>query len=60
MEEILYDTIIIELQKEGKPLTSVKIGTTDIEQLLKSHNITIGEILQDAIISLIESRKNKN
>jgi hypothetical protein len=49
MAKIKYDTLIIELQKEGKPIASAKIGTTDVEQLLKSHNVTIGEILQDII-----------
>ena len=58
MSEFVYDAIIIELQKEGKPLASAKIGTTDIQQLLKSHNLTIGEILQD-IVDSITSKENK-
>jgi len=62
MSEFVYDAIVIELQKEGKPLASAKIGTTDIKQLLKSHNVTIGEILQDIVDSIIskENSENKN
>ena len=63
MPEILYDTIIIELQKEGKPIASAKIGTTDVKELLKSHNLTIGDILQDIIDSLAsdsEKPESKN
>jgi hypothetical protein len=62
MAKIKYDTLIIELQKEGKPVASAKIGTIDIEQLLKSHNVTIGEILQDIIDSIgngIEKPENE-
>ena len=62
MAKIKYDTLIIELQKEGKPVASAKIGTTDVEQLLKSHNVTIGEILQDIIDSIengIEKPENE-
>ena len=53
MSAIIYDTIIIELQKEGKPIASAKIGTTDVKELLKNHNLTIGDILQDIIDSVI-------
>jgi hypothetical protein len=56
MSEFIYDAIVIELQKEGTPLASAKIGTTDIKQLLKSHNITIGDILQDIVDSIIEKQ----
>ena len=63
MSEIIYDTIILELQKDGKPIASAKIGTTDIKQLLKSHNLTIGDILQDIIDSIangVEKPESKN
>ena len=57
MDEIKYDTLIIELQKEGKAVASAKIGTTDVELLLKSHNIAIGDILQD-VINQLEEKSN--
>jgi hypothetical protein len=56
MEDFKYDTLIIELQKEGKAVASVKIGTTDIDLLLKSHNVSISEILQDAINQIGEKQ----
>jgi hypothetical protein len=57
MSEIIYDTIILELQKDGKPVASAKITTTDVKQLLESHNLTIGDILQDVIDSFIKNGK---
>lgn len=45
----LYDTLIIELQKDGKAVSSISITHTDMNFLLESHGLVRGELLSDMV-----------
>jgi hypothetical protein len=49
-----YDTIILELQKEGKAVASISMKKIDMEALQNSHNTTRGTIIDDMILSMEE------
>jgi hypothetical protein len=45
----MYDTLIIELQKNGKAVSSVSIKESDMKFLMESHDLVRGEILSDMV-----------
>ena len=49
-----YDTIILELQKEGKAVASISMKKIDMDALQNSHNTTRGTIINDMILSMEE------
>ena len=49
-----YDTIILELQKEGKAVASISMKKIDMEALQNSHNTTRGTIIDDMILAMEE------
>ena len=49
-----YDTIILELQKEGKAVSSISMKKIDMEALQNSHNTTRGTIINDMILAMEE------
>lgn len=54
-----YDTIIIELQENGKPAASISIKKIDLEILQNSHNATRSNIIED-MIQTMEGGKEEN
>jgi len=49
-----YDTIILELQKDGKAVASISMKKIDMEALQNSHNTTRGTIIDDMILAMEE------
>jgi hypothetical protein len=56
---INYDTIIIELQENGKATASISIKKIDLEILQNSHNVSRAQIIED-MIQTMEGGKEKN
>jgi hypothetical protein len=54
-----YDTIIIELQSNGKASASISIRKVDLEILQNSHNSTRSQIIED-MIQTMEQGKQEN
>lgn len=54
-----YDTIIIELQENGKAAASISIKKVDLEILQNSHNVTRANIIED-MIQTMEGGKEEN
>jgi len=54
-----YDTIIIELQENGKAAASISIRKVDLEILQNSHNTTRANIIED-MIQTMEGGKEEN
>ena len=54
-----YDTIILELQKDGKAVASISMKKIDMEALQNSHNTTRGTIIDDMILAM-EQGKQEN
>ena len=54
-----YDTIIIELQSNGKASASISIKKVDLEILQNSHNATRSQIIED-MIQTMEQGKDEN
>lgn len=53
-----YDTLVIELQHEGKSVGSIAIKKTDVDTLIKMHNVTRPEILEDIVTTIEEKIKD--
>lgn len=59
----MYDTLVIELQKEGKSVGSISILKQDLQTLQNSHGTDIPTIVADMIKTLedgIENGEGKN
>jgi hypothetical protein len=52
-----YDTIIIELQENGKAAASISIKKIDLEILQNSHNANRSQILEDMVQTLENGRE---
>jgi len=48
----MYDTLVIELQKDGKSVGSISILKQDLETLQISHDTDISTIVADMIRTL--------
>lgn len=55
-----YDTIIIELQENGKAAASISIKKVDLEVLQNSHNVTRSHIIEDMIQAMEGKEENKD
>jgi hypothetical protein len=55
-----YDTIIIELQENGKASASISIRKVDLEILQNSHNVTRSQILEDMIQNMEKGKEENN
>jgi hypothetical protein len=59
----MYDTLVIELQKEGKSMGSISILKRDLDNLVTSHDVEMSEIVLDMIKTLengIDGSERKN
>ena len=59
----MYDTLVIELQKEGKSMGSISILKRDLDNLVTSHDVEMSDIVLDMIKTLengIEGSERKN
>jgi hypothetical protein len=55
-----YDTIIIELQENGKAAASISIKKVDLEVLQNAHNVTRSNIIEDMIQAMEGKEENKD
>jgi hypothetical protein len=53
-----YDTLVIELQNEGKSVGSISIRKTDLDTLIKSHGQTRAAILEDMVETIEKANKD--
>lgn len=58
-----YDTLIFELQKNGKSAASLSIKAVDLEILQNSHNSSRAETIENIILVMedaLAEKSNKN
>jgi hypothetical protein len=48
----MYDTLVIELQKDEKSIGSISILKRDLDTLMNSHGQTLQEIVADMVNTL--------
>jgi hypothetical protein len=59
MEENLYDEIVIQLVKDGKPAGQIRMEKGSIEALKSAHGQTTGDIMDLMLQTLEEEARNK-
>lgn len=60
METQIFDTLILEIQKEGKALASIAIKEEDLKRIVESSEYSEGDILQDMLLQMIDGLSEKN
>jgi hypothetical protein len=60
METQVFDTLILEIQKEGKALASIAIKEQDLKKILDTTEYTEGDILEDMLLQMVEGLSEKN
>jgi hypothetical protein len=60
MENQKYDTLILEIQKEGKALASIAIKEHDFKHIIETTEYSEGDILEDMFSQMIEGLSEKN
>jgi len=56
----IYDTLVIELQKDGKSVGSISIKKTDIDTLISLHDQKLNNIVADATQTLMDGVEHRN
>ena len=59
MEKQIYDTLILEIQKEGKALASIAIKEYDLKHIIETTEYSEGDILEDMFSQMIEGLSEK-
>ena len=57
MAKSIYDTLVIELQSEGKSVGSISIKKTDLDTLMNNHDSTRAQILEDIVKTIEDQHK---
>lgn len=60
METQVFDTLILEIQKEGKALASIAIKEEDLKRIVETTEYSEGNILEDMFSQMIEGLSEKN
>jgi len=57
IKKIDFQSIVIEIQKGETSLGSVSIMKGDLSMLITSANSSVGNVMEDMLIHLLENRK---
>jgi hypothetical protein len=57
MAKSIYDTLVIELQSEGKSVGSISIKKTDLDTLMNNHDSSRAQILEDIVKTIEDQHK---
>jgi nitrate/nitrite-specific signal transduction histidine kinase len=60
METQVFDTLILEIQKEGKALASIAIKEEDLKRIVETTEYSEGDILGDMFNQMVEGLSEKN
>ena len=60
METQIYDTLVLEIQKEGKALASIAIKEHDLKHIITTTEYSEGDILEDMLSQMVEGLSEKN
>jgi len=60
MENQIFDTLVLEIQKEGKALASIAIKEEDLKRIISTTEYSEGDILGDMFNQMIEGLTEKN
>ena len=60
MAKSIYDTLVIELQSEGKSVGSISIKKTDLDTLMNNHDSTRAQILEDIVKTICPDDRGKD
>jgi hypothetical protein len=60
METQIYDTLVLEIQKEGKGLASISIREQDLKHIIETTEYSEGDILEDMLSQMVEGLSEKN
>ena len=60
METQVFDTLILEIQKEGKALASIAIREEDLKRIVSTTEYSEGDIFEDMFNQMIDGLSEKN
>lgn len=56
----VFDTVVIELQKNGTSKGSVSISSKDLESLKQKHNVEFEDIIFDMYSTILEEARKRS
>jgi hypothetical protein len=60
MENQVFDTLILEIQKEGKALASIAIREEDLKRIVSTTEYSEGDIFEDMFLQMVDGLSEKN
>jgi hypothetical protein len=55
-----FDTLVLEIQKDGKSLASISINSYDLHFLKENHGFSVGKIVEDMFDTMTQELSEKN